>query len=34
MTDEIKRKDLISEGKQYAELFMNYEQELGRQTTV
>ena len=34
MTDEIKRKDLITEGKQYAELFMNYEEELGRQTTV
>ena len=30
MTDETKRRDLINDGKQYAELFMNYEKELGR----
>ena len=34
MTDETKIKDLINDGKQYAELFMNYEEELGRQCTV
>ena len=34
MTDEEKRKDLINEGKRYAELFINYEEELGRQGAV
>jgi predicted acylesterase/phospholipase RssA len=34
MTDEEKRKDLINEGKRYAELFINYEEELGRQSAV
>ena len=34
MTDETKIKDLINDGKQYAELFMNYEEELGRQCTI
>ena len=34
MTDESKRKELINEGKRYAELFINYEEELGRQSAV
>ena len=34
MTDEDKRKELINEGKRYAELFINYEEELGRQSAI
>lgn len=34
MTDKDKRKDLIQEGKLYAELFINYEEELSRQNTI
>ena len=34
MTDGEKRKELIDEGKRFAELFINYENELGGQSAI